>query len=189
MDEVFLDYPFSGTPRSFADADRGLVFVLSGLSKLAGLPQMKLAWIAVAGALERRREALARLEHIADTYLSVGTAVQLAAPRLLELAPDLRRAIRSRTASNLEMLSREARAAASISVLPVDGGWYQPVRLPAVASSEAWALDVLRQASVYLHPGLFFGFSQEAHVVVSYSQSLRCSRRGSPGFSASWRTE
>ena len=167
VDEVFLDYPFSGTPRSFADADRGLVFVLSGLSKLAGLPQMKLAWIAVAGALEKRREALARLEHIADTYLSVGTAVQLAVPRLLELAPDLRRAIRSRTASNLEMLSREARAVPSISVLPVDGGWYQPVRLPAVASSEAWALDVLRQASVYLHPGLFFGFSQEAHVVVS----------------------
>ena len=60
VDEVFLDYPFSGAPRSFADADRGLVFVLSGLSKLAGLPQMKLAWIAVAGALEKRREALAR---------------------------------------------------------------------------------------------------------------------------------
>ena len=134
VDEVFLDYPFSGAPRSFADADRGLVFVLSGLSKLAGLPQMKLAWIAVAGALEKRREALARLEHIADTYLSVGTAVQLAAPRLLELAPDLRRAIRSRTASNLEMLSREARAVPSISVLPVDGGWYQPL-VPALATS------------------------------------------------------
>jgi aspartate/methionine/tyrosine aminotransferase len=168
VDEVFLDYPFSGhAPPSFAGGDRGLVFTLSGLSKVAALPQMKLGWIALGGARARVDAASARLEHIADAFLSVGTPVQLAAPRLLDLAPEIRGPIRARLERNLAALERAAGRVPEVSCPVPDGGWYGSLRLPAIASSESWALDCLERASVYLHPGELFGFEREARVVVS----------------------
>ncbi len=168
VDEVFLDYAIRGaTARSFAGAERGLVFVLSGLSKLAGLPQMKLAWITIGGATERRKEARTRLEHIANAFLSVGAPVQLAAPRCLELAPSIRERIRERVDENLNALERAVQHVPEVTFPVPDGGWYATLRLPAVASSEEWAIDFLERASVYLHPGVFFGFERDSHVVAS----------------------
>ena len=168
VDEVFLDYVIGrSAARSFAGAERGLVFVLSGLSKLAGLPQMKLAWIATGGATERRKEARTRLEHIADAFLSVGTPVQLAAPRFLELASSIRERIRERVEENLSVLERAVQHVPEVTFPVPDGGWYATLRLPAVVSSEEWAIDFLERASVYLHPGVLFGFERDSHVVVS----------------------
>jgi aspartate/methionine/tyrosine aminotransferase len=169
VDEVFLDFPLSRTaaPESFASSTRGLVFVLSGLSKLAGLPQMKLGWIVVAGDRENRKEAAIRLEHVADSYLSVGTPVQVAAPALLKLSPETRRRIAERTLRNLDALKREADSAPAVTLAIPEGGWYAPLRLPAVRSSEEWALSLLEQESVYVHPGSFFGFDVEAYLVMS----------------------
>lgn len=169
VDEVFLDFPLSRTAaaESFADSTSGLVFVLSGLSKLAGLPQMKLGWMVVAGDPENRKEAALRLEHIADSYLSVGTPVQVAAPALLRLAPETRRSILKRTVRNLDLLKKEAASAPAVTLPIPEGGWYAPLRLPAVRSSEEWALSLLEEESVYVHPGSFFGFDVEAYVVVS----------------------
>lgn len=170
MDEVFLDFRLGADePReSFAGGDeRGLVFVLSGLSKLAGLPQMKLAWIVVAGSRARRREAIERLTHIADTYLSVGAPVQYATPTLLELAPSIRESILRRLGQNLSILTEEIPDAPEVSCAVPEGGWYAVLRLPAISSSEQWALGFLDQASVYLHPGTFFGFEQGAYAIVS----------------------
>jgi len=168
VDEVFLDYAIGkSTGRSFADADRGLVLVLSGLSKLAGLPQMKLAWIAIGGAPERRKEARSRLEHIADAFLSVGTPVQLAAPRFLELASNIRERIRERVEENLSVLEREVQHVPEVTFPVPDGGWYATLQLPAIVSSEEWAIDFLERASVYLHPGVLFGFERDSHVVAS----------------------
>ncbi|HXV61966.1 MAG TPA: pyridoxal phosphate-dependent aminotransferase [Vicinamibacteria bacterium] len=169
VDEVFLDYPLQRNQEipSFAGATAGLVFVLSGLSKLAGLPQLKLAWIAIGGSPELTGEAANRLEHISDTYLSVGTPVQIAAPHLLALAPGIAERISLRTRSNLSVLSSLVPAEPSVSILPPEAGWYAPVRLPAIESSESWALRFLEEASVYVHPGAYFGFDREALVVVS----------------------
>ena len=168
VDEVFLDYAIGkSTGRSFADADRGLVFVLSGLSKLAGLPQMKLAWITIGGSMERRREATSRLEHIADAFLSVGIPVQLATPRFLEIGSSIRERIRERVDENLGALERALQEAPAVTFPAPDGGWYATLRLPAVASSEKWAIDFLERASVYLHPGIVFGFERDSHVVAS----------------------
>ncbi len=166
---MFLDFPLSRTAaaESFASSTRGLVFVLSGLSKLAGLPQMKLGWIVLAGDRENRKEAALRLEHIADSYLSVGAPVQVAAPELLRLAPGIRRVISERTMRNLDALKREVSAAPEVTLAIPEGGWYVPLRLPAVRSSEEWALSLLEQESVYVHPGSFFGFDVEAYVVLS----------------------
>ncbi len=168
VDEVFLDYPLSTTaaPDTFAGSTRGLVFVLSGLSKLAGLPQMKIGWIVVAGDRENRKEAALRLEHIADSYLSVGTPVQVAAPELFQLAPETRRWISERTRRNLDALKREVSSAPEVTLAIPEGGWYAPLRLPAVRSSEEWALLILEEQSVYIHPGSFFGFDG-AYLVAS----------------------
>jgi aspartate/methionine/tyrosine aminotransferase len=169
VDEVFLDFSLSKTApaQTFASAPHGLVFALSGLSKLAGLPQMKLGWIVVAGDREKRKEAGLRLEHIADSYLSVGTPVQVAAPELLRLAPDSRRLISERTRRNLDALKREVSSAPEVTLAIPEGGWYAPLRLPAVRSSEEWALSLLERESIYVHPGSFFGFDVEAYLVVS----------------------
>jgi hypothetical protein len=169
VDEVFLDFPLSrnAMAESFAGSTRGLVFVLSGLSKLAGLPQMKLGWIVVAGDPETRTDAALRLEHIVDSYLSVGTPVQVAAPALLGLAPETRRLISERTLRNLDSLRKGVSSAPTVTLAIPEGGWYSPLRLPAVRSSEEWALSLLEDESVYVHPGGFFGFDVEAYLVVS----------------------
>jgi aspartate/methionine/tyrosine aminotransferase len=169
VDEVFLDFPLSktGAFETFARSTRGLVFVLSGLSKLAGLPQMKLGWIVIAGDRENRKEAALRLEHIADSYLSVGAPVQVAAPTVMKLAPAIRRSISDRTTRNLDSLQKALASAPAVTLLVPQGGWYVPLRLPAVHSSEEWALSLLEEESVYVHPGSFFGFDVEAYLVVS----------------------
>ena len=169
VDEVFLDFPLTrkGGRETFASSRHGLSFVLSGLSKLAGLPQMKLGWIAVTGDRASRKEAALRLEHIADSYLSVGAPAQIAAPALLKLAPETRRLISERTLRNLDSLRRVVTSAPTMTLPMPEGGWYAAIRLPAVRSSEEWALSLLEQQSVYVHPGIFFGFDVEAYVVVS----------------------
>jgi len=169
VDEVFLDFPLSKTAaaETFAGSTPGLVFVLSGLSKLAGLPQMKLGWIVVSGERENRKEAALRLEHIADSYLSVGAPVQIAAPALLRLAPEMRRLISERTLRNLDSLRGVVASAPTVTLPIPEAGWYAAIRLPAVRSSEEWALSLLEDDSIYVHPGRFFGFDVEAYLVVS----------------------
>ncbi|MGO9835992.1 MAG: pyridoxal phosphate-dependent aminotransferase [Polyangiaceae bacterium] len=143
-----------------------LVFALGGLSKLAGLPQMKLAWIAIGGHAARVTEALTRLEVIADAFLSVGTPVQHALPALLASRSLAERAIHDRVLSNLSAIASLARGSA-VSLLDVEGGWYAVLRLPATRTEEAWALAFLEDDSVYVHPGHFFDFEGQAYAVVS----------------------
>src|SRR5580704_12828262 len=86
VDEVFLDYPLQEGEalRSFAVGPHPvLTFVLSGMSKIAGLPQMKVGWIMGLGPERGRLEAMGRLEVIADTFLSMSAPVQLALPAWL----------------------------------------------------------------------------------------------------------
>jgi aspartate/methionine/tyrosine aminotransferase len=169
-DEVFAPFPLRDDPRRVVSALESptaeLVFALSGLSKLAGLPQMKLGWIAVGGSDRAAvTEALARLELLADASLSVGTPVQVALPDLLAGSAVTRDAIRARLRTNLDVL-RGAVASTSVTLLDVEGGWYATLRLPRVAGEEAWALSFLEDG-VYVHPGHFFDFPAEAFVVVS----------------------
>jgi alanine-synthesizing transaminase len=168
-DEVFSDYAFGAdTERaaSVASVDSGLAFALSGLSKIAGLPQMKLGWIVAAGALEQQSRAVERLEWIADTYLSVGTPVQCAAARLLAAGESVREQIRKRTAENLAF-AREALRGSDASLLSVEGGWYATLQVPRVRSEEEWVLELLKRANTLVQPGYFFDFDSEAYLVVS----------------------
>jgi alanine-synthesizing transaminase len=143
-------------------SQRTLSFSMSGLSKIAGLPQMKLGWIVASGP--GCDGALDALELIADTYLSVATPVQAALPRLL--SSSVRDQIRTRTSANLQRL-RQTMEGSSASVLRIEGGWYAVLQVPRTRSEEEWALTLLREHSVQVQPGFFFDFESEAFLVLS----------------------
>ncbi len=169
-DEVFADYPLDETAPVTdlaAQRDDVLTFSLGGFSKMLGLPQLKLGWIAVGGPDAARAEALAALELIADTYLSVGTPVQLAAAQLLRQAESVRHAIQQRVASNLARARELAAAVPACEVLWTGGGWSAVVRVPALRSEEQLVLALLQQQGILVHPGFFFDFPHEAFIVVS----------------------
>jgi alanine-synthesizing transaminase len=166
-DEVFATYPLVDRPRleTIATCTRGLTFALSGLSKLVGLPQMKLGFIACGGDA-RADEAMDRLETVLDAYLSVAAPVQHALPELLERGKLTADAIRARTQRNLRVL-HDASRGTPISVLDADGGWYAIVRVPETHTDEEWALRLLVRERVHVQPGYFFDLDRGAHLVVS----------------------
>ena len=166
-DEVFADYPaFPDLRRARTTAawDDVLSFALSGLSKVCGLPQLKLGWLVASGP--GWNEAVRRLELIADTYLSVGSPVQLAAPDLLASRHEFQRALNARLAQNRAVLERARGPGAAWDVLRSEGGWSAVLSIPRTRSEEEWALSLL-QAGVLVHPGYFFDFPAGAHLVVS----------------------
>jgi aspartate/methionine/tyrosine aminotransferase len=166
-DEVFRDYGFgeeSDRVSTLTGERRALTFCMSGLSKIAGLPQMKLGWVALNGP--DREQAMDALELIADTYLSVSTPIQLALPRLLALSNGILQQIRQRTAANLARLQEAARGS-SATVLRAEGGWYAVLQVPRTRTEEEWTLKVLNESGVLVQPGFFFDFESEAFLVLS----------------------
>jgi alanine-synthesizing transaminase len=168
-DEVFADYPLRDDPTrlvTLANEPRCLSFSLSGLSKVAALPQLKLGWMLASGPPSLVAEALARLSLVADTFLSTATPVQLALPELLATGNTMAAAIRARCAINLAHLRAALAPPCPAGVLDVEGGWYATVRVPGTRSEEDWALALLDQG-VLVHPGHFFDFDREAYLVLS----------------------
>lgn len=174
------------TPKTFADEREAPTFVLSGLSKIAALPQAKLGWIVTAGPAEFREEALHRLDYIADTYLSVNTPVQLAAPGLFAGAEALRKKIRARCDANDAVLRAWCDASGhGVVCEPREAGWYAVLRLPRGVGEELATLDLLRREGVYSHPGHFFGYApEEARWVVSLLAPEEDLRLALPAFDA-----
>jgi len=167
-DEVFLDFHLGAEQRvSFAGNSQALTFVTSGLSKICGLPQMKAAWLAVSGPHRLKEQAVARLELIADTYLSVSTPVQLAIPKFLEQRHTFQEQLISRVRRNLAELDRQLAEQKTCSRLEVEGGWYAVLRVPAMRSDEELALELLNEKGVYVHPGHFYDFAGDGFLVVS----------------------
>lgn len=168
VDEVFLDFSIDGAPQpTFAANQEVLTFTLSGISKISALPQMKLAWIVASGPREQVNPALARLEIIADTYLSLNAPVQLAAPVLLAQRKNIQPVLVDRLRSNLAELDRQLAAQKACQRLEVEGGWYAVWRVPATKSDEELAIQLLREQSVVVHPGHFYDFASAGYFVLS----------------------
>ena len=168
-DEVFADYALAEDAdrvATLAGVEECLAFSMSGLSKVAGLPQMKLGWMVVSGPAALRAEAWEKLEWIADTYLSVSTPVQCAAARLLAAGETVQRQIRQRASDNLAF-ARGAVAGSPANILAVEGGWYITLQVPRIHSEEEWTLQLLERADVLVQPGFFYDFESEAYLVVS----------------------
>jgi aspartate/methionine/tyrosine aminotransferase len=161
-DEVFRDYtlaPEKDSALTLANAGDALTFTLHGLSKAVGLPQMKLAWMIAGGPGNLVSEALLRLEIIADTYLSAGTPVQCALPRLLDLRTSVQKQIIVRLKENLEFLRTSG-----LRTLEVEAGWY------AIAThnrGEDFAERLLRERNVLVQPGYFYDFEGAGYLVLS----------------------
>jgi alanine-synthesizing transaminase len=168
-DEVFLDFTLQEghTPISFARNSAALTFTMSGLSKISGLPQMKAAWLITSGPERLKSQALARLEIIADTYLSMNAPVQWAITALLERRQPFQTQLLSRVRKNLAELDRQLATQKSCARLVVEGGWYAVLRVPATRSDEELAIELLSQKNVYVHPGHFYDFPSDGFLIVS----------------------
>jgi alanine-synthesizing transaminase len=167
-DEVFLDFALAKKrPSSFASNEGALTFTMSGLSKVCGLPQMKASWLITSGPEALKAEALARLEVIADTYLSMNTPVQLAIPILLKQRHLFQKQVMMRVRKNLKELDRLLATQKSCGRLTVEGGWNAVLRVPVVHSDEDTAIQLLNEKSVYVHPGHFYDFASDGFLVVS----------------------
>jgi alanine-synthesizing transaminase len=183
-DEVFLDYAVpsrSADEFSFVANPHVLTFTLSGLSKIAAMPQMKAAWIVVSGPEEPRRAALERLEVIADTFLSMSTPVQLAMPQLLEQRQTVLPQIRTRISQNLGELDRQLaghNTRGLVERLHVEGGWYAVLRVPVTQSDEELAVALVEREQVLVHPGHFYDFHRDGYLVVSLITPEEAFREG-----------
>src|SRR5262249_17023109 len=174
-DEVFGDYALEGVPRDAAPSFASplaapLVFTMSGLSKVLLLPQCKLGWTVVSGFEDKVLEALARLELIADTFLSVATPVQLALPALLRHRPAVQRAVIERVRTNLRALDEaiaELGPTAPVRRLTAPGGWYAVLEVPRLHDEDNWVDLLVREEGVIVHPGHFFEFDRDGFLVVS----------------------
>src|SRR5579864_8683576 len=194
VDEVFLDYavpkeiaaaeavelrstgqPMAAVPTlslsfaapSFAGNRDVLTFSLSGLSKISALPQMKVAWVVTSGPPQEVTAAMARLEVIADTYLSMNAPVQWAVPAMLEQRESIQRQLLRRVRRNLGELDQQLSAQNACQRLSVEGGWYAVLRVPVTRSDEELAIELVREKSVLVHPGHFYDFEGEGYLVLS----------------------
>lgn len=200
-DEVFFDYAWNGATDSgrpeeplthsqdagAADSSpvsslettgEALVFTLSGLSKVAGLPQMKLGWIHAAGPRPQLNEALERLEWIADAYLPVSAPIQHAAVRWMELVPQIQSAIRARCRENLSIARGVFSARGGARTMDTEGGWCVVIDVPRFCSEEEWTLRMLEREGVLLQPGFFYDFEREALLVASLLPAPAVFREG-----------
>jgi alanine-synthesizing transaminase len=167
-DEVFLDYSLMNVPRaSFASNSSALAFTLSGISKISALPQMKLAWIAINGPEDEVQAASARLEVIADTYLSLNAPIQWAAPVLLGQRQSSQRQLLDRIHTNLAELDHQLASQKMCRRLSLEGGWYALVRVPVMRSDEDLAITLLKEKTVLVHPGHFYDFPNDGYLVLS----------------------
>lgn len=168
-DEVFMTYPAvedqAGRFRTFIGHDDVLSFSMNGLSKAAGMPQMKLGWIAVNGPAQQVTTALAKLELLLDNYLSVATPVQCALPELLRIGSGIHTQIRARIRQNLETLN--ALRNSSVAVLTGEAGWSAILQIPNVYAEDEWIAKLLTNDTVVVQPGYFYDMAKEAFVVVS----------------------
>ncbi len=174
VDEVFLDYTVDVESNTSIDAHSFstgehpvLTFVLSGLSKVSALPQMKVAWLLCLGPGVVLQEATARLEVIADTFLSMNAPLQSALPGMLDSRHAMQPQILERTRANLAELDRQLQKPSMVSRLEVEAGWYAVLRVPAIGSTDAAAVRLLETQQVLVHPGYFYGFADEGWLVVS----------------------
>ncbi|MCA9408065.1 MAG: pyridoxal phosphate-dependent aminotransferase, partial [Candidatus Omnitrophica bacterium] len=168
-DEVFYDFDLGIEPDrvSLVNNSEVLTFVLSGISKILGLPQMKLSWIVVNGPDLLVKEAMKRLEVISDTYLSVNTPVQNALAYWLKEKEMLQKDIKERIQQNYDFLQKQIHSVKATQLLKAEGGWYAILRIPAIRSEDEWVIKLLTHYHVFVHPGYFFDFDEGVHFILS----------------------
>lgn len=173
-DEVFGDFPWPARTDplpTLAGSRRAPTIVLNGISKLCGLPQMKLGWMIVSGPDPWVDRVSRGLAWIADLFLSVGAPVQAALPRLLEDRAGFQERVRARMGRNLGILRNAANAGRGWSLLPGEGGWSAILRRThegdvSPHAGQGIAEGLLEARDIVVHPGFFYDLP-ESDVVSS----------------------
>jgi alanine-synthesizing transaminase len=179
VDEVFLDYRVTDESwESFATNKDALTFTLSGLSKVAALPQMKVAWLITSGPEAAKKMALERLEIIADTYLSLNAPTQWAFGAMLELRRAMRPLWLERIRQNWEFRRSSVGKEGCCELLDTEGGWYGVIRVKSDRSDEELAIEILQSAHTLVHPGHFYDFRTDGYLVVSLITPVSDFRQG-----------
>lgn len=181
VDEVFSDFMAKENPgrvRTAVNHSNSLTFVLNGLSKMVGLPQVKLGWMVVNGDPDRSAQALSRLEMMLDFYLSPSTPVQHAVKRLLQQRQMIQRQMFSRIASNMGFLEEQTAKTCNIRSLIRQGGWYAVIEVFDAVSDEDRVLQLLDRDSTLVHPGYFYDFHRDGFLVVSLLPPVEIFRDG-----------
>jgi aspartate/methionine/tyrosine aminotransferase len=182
-DEVFLDFPLKEFPASFssfASRNETLTFTLSGVSKILGLPQMKLSWIVVTGPDTLRKQAIEKLEIISDTYLSVSTPIQNALPLLLSEGLTIQTEILKRIRSNYLYLQQTLNGKPHLSLLENQGGWVAVLKCSDQRTDEEWSVELLEKDFILTHPGFFYDFMEGSHLVISLLTPTEILREACP---------
>lgn len=170
VDEVFIDFSYHHNAdriETTCGKSDVLTFTLNGISKMAGMPQMKLGWIVMSGTESMMQRASERLEIILDTYLSVNTPVQVALPELMHIGKNIHAKILDRVKANFEFLQNNVALGSSCSLLDCEGGWYGIIRVPRIKSEEEWCLQLIKEYGVSVYPGYYFDFSEDCFLIVS----------------------
>jgi alanine-synthesizing transaminase len=187
VDEVFSDFITNAAPdriRTAVNRCEALTFVLNGLSKMVGLPQLKLAWIVVGGIAGPAGKASARLEMMLDFYLSVATPVQHATAKLLERRAAIQGQVFDRISENSRVLAEQIARISNARVLLRQGGWYAIIEFRDEVSDEDRVLQLLEHENTLVHPGYFYDFQREGFVVVSLLPRVETFRSGIAGLIA-----
>jgi aspartate/methionine/tyrosine aminotransferase len=144
-----------------------LTFTLTGLSKIAALPQMKVSWVVTSGPEQQAEAAMGRLDVIADTYLSMNAPIQWATPALLRQRENIQPQVLDRVRENLAELDGQLAMQKACQRLSVQGGWYAVLRVPVTRSDEELAIELVREKSVIVHPGHFYDFPNDGYLILS----------------------
>jgi aspartate/methionine/tyrosine aminotransferase len=186
-DEVFYEFPLKtgGRPLSFAANQDVPTFTISGISKILGIPQMKLSWIIVTGPPKTCRQAIERLEIISDTFLSVSTPIQNALESWFGQHPAIRQEILKRISENYELLVEKFGKESGIKLLEAEGGWSAILQMPGPMNDEQWALQLLDEKHIIAHPGFLFDFTEGSFLVLSLLTRSDIFREGASRLSAS----
>ncbi|HOK08222.1 MAG TPA: pyridoxal phosphate-dependent aminotransferase [Candidatus Hydrogenedens sp.] len=168
IDEVFRDYTFSSKQPVILSSEKIPIFTLNGISKILGLPQLKLSWILVSAPENMKNEIYEALEIIADTFLSVNTPVQTALPKLFEFLNPIQSEIKNRITNNLRYATNSFATHPILSLSVPDGGWYLVVEVKNIdVNDEELVLNLLKYSGVYIHPGSMFRFPHGKYIVIS----------------------
>lgn len=171
IDEVFFDYQYEKAKDiiSFHEFKNYNIpiFILNGLSKTAGLPQMKLGWIYFTANENNTYKIRNALEFICDTYLSVNTPIINATPEILEKSPFIQNQIKERIKTNFKFLEDSAKSEKKIKLLGYEGGWYCVIKIKGKIDDDNFALKLLEEKYVFIHPGYFYDFEKDGYIVIS----------------------
>jgi hypothetical protein len=75
--------------------------------------------------------------------------------------------VKARVEGNYRFVRDEITRTGKGECLPVEGGWYAVLKIPSAVPEEGWAVRLLAEDSVLVHPGFFFDFQDEGYIVVS----------------------